>query len=153
MVGKTTQQIVMTVFYQQKHWFISDCQWINTELYIECIHNGNGKHDDLYFILLECIKQFKSKVFHSNNIQFIAEFMQIYFELHSYFGGILHYINSIKHIINLLKSCHIPKIALCMNLFITALTNSLSSTDTKHIDPSTQILSFNTNDIVSILKM
>ncbi len=124
----------MTQFKKQQNWFINNCDCLLIELYI--IH-GNGKHNNSC-VVLECIKQLQSNVLHSaNHIQFI-DFIQMHFEQHSYFRNIFHCIKGIKHIVNLLTSCEIPK--------ITSPLNSLRY-------HSTQILSFNGNHIVSILKV
>ncbi len=79
--------------------------------------------------------------------------MQIYIESHWYFHYILHNINDIQYIINLFTSCDILKITLYINLPIISPINSLSSTDAKFIYPPTQILSLNTNHILTILNV
>ncbi len=101
----------MTVFQQRENWFINNCRWIYAELHIiKCIHNANNKHNHSS---VKCITKSQS----NNSKQFI-EFMQIYFELHWYFGGILHYINGIKHIVNLATSCDIFETLFCIFIYL-----------------------------------
>ncbi len=64
----------------------------------KCIHNANDKGNDLCVILVE----------------WVTQFMQIYFELNSYFGGILHYLNGVKYIVNVMTSGDRFETLLCL---------------------------------------
>ncbi len=133
----------MTVLHQQKIWFINNCRWIYAEMcIIKFNQNGNDKHNYLFVILVKCITQLQTKVFHSNNSMEFIELKQIYFEPHSHFGDILHYINGVEHIVNLMTSCDTFKRLLCIFMYLL---------HKRHMHCQRILLSINANDSVSIL--
>ncbi len=106
----------MTDLKKQKDWLINIRGRISVELYtITCIINSNDKHNGSYVVLVKCIKQLQATV---------IKFMKIYIQLHSYFRDVLHDLNAINHIVNILICFHIPKIVLCLNWPITLPINS-----------------------------